>query len=222
MTNQVRVAGGTYLDSKRNFADADDSRVETILLNGERLLHEAWVYNNKRGILALTSYRLLKYHTGRGDRSTRSGTGPLTLDWELAWNPQYLELVRQGAATGEQRAVDLLRSGVRVLAGYRSGPFTKVGRSDPELVGSQTITLWLRVEADKDQGAAVAPGTVKDPGGANRLPRRLGDVLKRRNKAGGHPDAAPPDENQATELQLVGRTPTLLRIDEVLAAAAPT
>ena len=223
MTNQVRVAGGTYLDSKRNFADADDSRVETILLNGERLLHEAWVYNNKRGILALTSYRVLKYHTGRGDRSTRSGTGPLTLDWELAWNPQYLDLVRQGAAAGEQRAVDLLRSGVKVLAGYRSGPFTKVGRSDPELVGSQTITLWLRVEADTDQGAAVAPAPVKDGAGwAKRLPRRLGDVLKRRNRAGGHPESASPDENQAMELQLVGRTPTLLRIDELLTAAAPT
>ncbi len=223
MTNQVRVAGGTYLDSKRNFADTEHSRVETILFNDERLLHEAWVYNNKRGILALTSYRVLKYHTGRGDRSTRSGTGPLKLDWELAWNPRYLDLVRQGAAAGEQRAGDVLRARVNVLAGYQSGPFTKVGRSDPELVGSQTITLWHRVEVDKDQGEAVAPASEKDPSdSAKRLPRRMGDVLKRRNKAGSHPESASPGENQAMELQLVGRTSTLLRIDELLAAAAPT
>ena len=223
MTNQVRVAGGTYLDSKRNFADADESRIEAILFNGERLLHEAWVYNNKRGILALTSYRVLKYHTGRGDRSTRSGTGPLELDWELAWNPRYLDLVRQGAAAGERRAEDLLRTGINVLADYESGPFTKVGRSDPELVGSQTITLWHRVEVNKDQGEAVARATEKDPPGpVNRLLRRLGDVVKRGNKAGSHPQSASPGENQAMELQLVGRTPTLLRIDELLAAAAPT
>ena len=225
MTNQVRVAGSTYLESKRNFADIDESRIEAILINGERLLHEVWVYNDKRGILALTSYRALKYHTGRGDRSTRRGAGSLTLHWELVWNPQYLDLVRKSAKTGQGGAPDHLRTGVKVLAGYESGPFKKVGRSDPELVGAKTITLWQRLEIDKDQGPPETPGTVKGPlRSAIRLNRRLGKAFRRHNQAAtetGNQAGSVPSrvEDKALELQLVGRTPALLRIDELLTAA---
>jgi hypothetical protein len=222
MTNQVRVAGGTYLDSKRNFADVDESRIEAVLLNGEHLLHEAWVYNDRRGILALTSYRVLKYRTGRRDRSSRSGTGSLTLDWELVWNPQYLDLVRKSATPGAQGSPGSLRSEVKVLAGYRSGPFTKVGTSDPELVGSKTMTLWPRVEQHNDEGASAAPVPAKSPSGpAKRVSRRLVEVFKGRNKAVDQPDSAAAGQGQAVELQVVGRTSSLLRIDELLTATAP-
>ena len=226
MTNQVRVVGCTYLESKRNFADIDESRIEAILINGERLLHEVWVYNDKRGILALTSFRALKYHTGRGDRSTRRGAGSLTLHWELVWNPQYLDQVRKSANTGQGGAPDHPRTGVKVLTGYESGPFKQVGSSDPELVGSKTITLWQRLEIDKDQGPPETPGAVKGTlRSAIRLNRRLGKAFRRHNQAatetGDQVGSVPARvEDKALELQLVGRTPALLRIDELLTAAA--
>jgi hypothetical protein len=222
MTNQVRVAGATYLDSKRNFADADVSRIEAILLDGEQLLHEAWVYNDKRGILALTSYRLLKYRTGRRDRSSRSGTGSLTLDWELVWNPQYFDVARRSATAAQPGAPEPLRSGLMILAGYRSGPFTKVGGSDPELVGGKTMTLSPRLAQENGGGAPAVPAAVESPSGPERqLSRRLAEAFRGRNKAESPPDSAQAKQSQAWELQVVGRTPSLLRIDEVLTAAAP-
>jgi hypothetical protein len=229
MTDQVRVVGSTYLESKRNFADIDESRIEAVLINGERLLHEVWVYNDKRGILALTSYRVLKYHTGRGDRSTRRGAGSLTLHWEFVWNPQYPDLVRTSATTGQGGGgPDHLLPGVKVLAGYESGPFKRVGRSDPELVGSKTITLWPRLARDKDQGPPETRDAVKGQlRSAIRLNRRLGKAFRRHNEAatetGNRAESAPARVgDKALELQLVGRTPALLRIDELLTAAAKT
>lgn len=228
MTNQVRVAGSTYLESKRNFADVDESRIEAILINGERLLHEVWVYSDKRGILALTSHRVLKYHTGRGDRSTRRGAGSLTVHWELVWNPQYLDLVRKSATTGHGGAPDHLRPGVKILAGYESGPFKKVAKSDPELVGSKEIKLQQRLEKHEDQGPPETPDAEKRTLlSAIGLNRRMGRAFRRHNQAvtarakqAGSAPARVADE--ALELQLVGRTPALLRIDELLTAAAKT
>jgi hypothetical protein len=226
MTNQVRVVGSTYLESKLNFADIEESRIEAILINGERLLHEVWVYNDKRGILALTSYRALKYHTGRGDRSTRRGAGSLKLHWELVWNPLYLEVVRKSEETGQGGAPDHRRTGVKVLAGYESGVFKRVGRSDPELVGSKTITLWRRVEIDKDQVPTETPGAGEGPlRSAIRLNQRLGKAFRRHNQVAtetGNQAGSVPSrvEDKVLELQLVGRTPALLRIDELLKAAA--
>lgn len=228
MTNQVRVAGSTYLESKRNFADVDESRIEAILIKGERLLHEVWAYNDRRGILALTSYRVLKYHTGRGDRSTRRGAGSLTVHWELVWKPQYLDLVRKSAMTGHGVAPDHLRPGVKIFVGYESGPFKKVGRSDPELVGSKTITLLQRSGIDNGQVPPETPDaekrTFRSAIGLNR--RRLGRAFRRHNQAvteRGKAGSAPASvEDEALELQLVGRTPALLRIDELLTAAAQT
>ncbi len=226
VTNQVRVVGSTYLESKLNFADIEESRIEAILIKGERLLHEVWVYNDKRGILALTSYRALKYHTGRGDRSTRRGAGSLKLHWELVWNPLYLDAVRKSAETGQGGAPDHRRTGVRVLAGYESGPFKRVGRNDPELVGSKTITLWQRVEIDKDQVPTETPGAGEGPlRSAIRLNQRLGKAFRRHNQVAtetGNQVGSVPSrvEDKVLELQLVGRTPALLRIDELLKAAA--
>jgi len=222
----VRVVGSTYLESKLNFADIEESRIEAILINGERLLHEVWVYNDKRGILALTSYRALKYHTGRGERSTRRGAGSLKLHWELVWNPLYLDVVRKSADTGQRGAPDHRRTGVKVLARYESGPFKGVGTLDPELVGSKTITLWQRVEIDKDQVPTETPGAGEGSlRFAIRLNQRLGKAFKRHNQVAtetGNQAGSVPSrvEDSVLELQLVGRTPALLRIDELLKAAA--
>ena len=234
MTDQVLVAGQSYSETRITVADIPTSRIEAILLDDEQLLHEVWAqwmgttktaYVEDSGILALTPFRVLKYHTGKGERSTMRGEGQLVVHWSLVHNPEYLNLVQTAAAGGHRQAADILRSGVQILSGYESGP-VKRGKRDPETVGYRMAKLHQTNIRDSGQGPTglldSLPGAL---GSAMRFNRRWQGALHQYNESVVRTGkwtgfGQSKVQNKDLDLKLIGPTPDLLRIDELLSAAA--
>lgn len=210
-THHIMVAGTPYLEPRINWADTDRSRVEEILVPGERLLFEAqafWKgkikYQEDDGIFALTTYRVLKYRTGNGSMSTKRGHGPLHLHWSVVCNRQFLDLLAQRAAAGDPRAAETQRRGVQVLTGYRSEPVVR-DRKHRDLVGSMQVTL-------RQERVLQSAGNIAD-------------VLDRWTRSASRTGKMTPFgqsnvENRDLILDLLGYTPVILRLDQLLAAAA--
>lgn len=234
MTDQVLVAGQSYSETRITVADIPTSRIEAVLLDGEQLLHEVWAqwmgttktaYVEDSGILALTSFRVLKYHTGKGERSTMRGEGQLVLHWSLVHSPEYLDLLQSAAASGNRQAADVLHSGVQILAGYQSGP-VKRGKRDPETVGNRMVKLLQTNFRDSGQG----PGGLLDSlpgvlGSAMRFNRRWQGALHNYNESVVRTGkwtgfGQSKVQNKELDLKLIGPTPDLIRVDELLSAAA--
>ncbi len=216
MTNQVLVAGNPYIEPDITVPGVKRSRIEPALSGGERLLHEVYsywrgttrtAYFEHDGILAITSYRAIKYQTGKGHRSTTRGEGQLQVHWTLVLNPDYLDLLRRAATAGQRPASDALRNGVQVLSGYRPQPVER-DRQHPDLVGSMKVTLLQRQVRD-DLGSGWRPDHALD---------RWVRSASQTGKLTGFGQSRV--ENKDLVLDLLGSIPTILRIDQLFAAAA--
>lgn len=218
MSDKILVGGTPYTEPRVSVADIATSRIGPSLSGGERLLHEVYAfwqgttktaYFEDDGILAVTSYRLLKYQTGKGFRSTLRGEGPVKIHWALAWSRDYLDLLHKAATAGQGPAADTLRYGVQVLSGYRSEPMRE-DRRHPELVGSMRVTLQQRKARDDGQ----PPGDWRPDQALDRWTR---SVTKTGKWTGVGQSKV---QNKDLVLELQGSIPTILRIDQLLAAAA--
>lgn len=235
-TDQVRVAGQTHQEPPISPVQGARGNVIPALRDGELLLHEAALISPDPevpdGILTCTSERVLCFHTGRGQRDTNKGIGPLHVDWSFEFAVAEIPTLTHRVIM----APDFRHDGqagveIKVLSGCAFRPLKPLRKSP---LGRQRVELWWKnVNVTKYLPAGWVPPA--PPTAAGRFNRVLDEALF----GGAHarrladPDALSRGlagfnramvrhhrpawvRRQHLKFDLTAFVPTLLRVEEIL------